>query len=65
MTILPTEGNEPAISLTAIKTGLTYYDASYMYTAKTLGLTLATEDTQLKTAANQTGTPTTSLDELT
>ncbi len=65
MTILPTEGNETAVTRIAIETGLTYYDASYLHTAKTLGLTLATEDTRLKAAATKSGTLTTSLRELT
>ena len=65
MTILSIEDSEPDITRTAIETGLTYYDASYLHTATALGLTLATEDKRLTNAAKQKGTPTTNLTELT
>jgi predicted nucleic acid-binding protein len=64
MTVLSIEDNEPDITRTAIDTGLTYYDASYLHTATALGLTLATEDKRLRETAKKTGTPTTSLNEL-
>lgn len=65
MTVLTIEDAEADIAQTAIDTGLTYYDASYLHTAAALGLTLATEDRRLNQAAKRTGTPTTSLAELT
>jgi predicted nucleic acid-binding protein len=65
MTVLTIEDSEADITKVAIETGLTYYDASYLHTAKILGLTLATEDKRLTQAAKQAGTPTANLAELT
>jgi predicted nucleic acid-binding protein len=64
MTVLTIEDTEPDITRAAIETGLSYYDASYLHTAVTLGFTLATEDKRLIQAAKQTGTLTTNLAEL-
>lgn len=64
MAIIPTEGNEPEITRAAIEAGLTYYDASYMYTAKTLVLTLVTEDKRLRDATKKIGAHTANLAEL-
>jgi predicted nucleic acid-binding protein len=47
MTILPTAGKEEEILQTAIQTKTTYYDASYIYLAKTKDLLLVTEDLHL------------------
>jgi len=64
MAVLSIEGAEPDITRTAIETGLTYYDASYLHTATALGFILATEDKRLTNAAKQMGTATTNLAEL-
>ncbi len=64
MNVLSIEGGEAAVTRTAVETGLTYYDASYIHVAVTLGFTLATEDKQLARAAKEAGTPTTCLEEL-
>ena len=39
-----------AVLALALETGLTTYDASYLYVARSLGVTLVTFDTQLKAA---------------
>ena len=65
MAVLTIEDSEADITKAAIETGLTYYDASYLHTAATLGLTLATEDKRLNQAAKLAGILTTTLAELT
>lgn len=40
-------GDLEGIARVAEETGLTYYDAAYVYTARRRGLTLVTEDTEI------------------
>jgi predicted nucleic acid-binding protein len=47
LTAFSTDDEIEAILKAALDTGLSFYDASYYYVAKTRGLTLVTEDTQL------------------
>lgn len=42
-----TKGDEQEIIDISIKYGLSFYDASYVYMAKSLGMTLVTEDSKL------------------
>ena len=63
MVVLPME-DEPEVLRLAAATGLTFYDASYLYTAERLRLTLATEDARIARAAKHIGVPPMNLDEL-
>ena len=47
MEVIQINCSEPEILQTAAKLKITFYDASYVYHAKTKGLTLITEDSQL------------------
>jgi predicted nucleic acid-binding protein len=64
MDVLSIEGAEDAVTRNAIQSALSYYDAAYIHTAVTLGLTLATEDKRLARAAKDVNVQTTSLSEL-
>ena len=63
MTLLPVTDFE-GVMRTAVDTGLSFYDASYLYTAKSMGLTLSTEEERLGRASRGLSLPTTSLEAL-
>ena len=48
----------------AVKTGLTIYDAAYLYTAKSKGLTIVTEDKHLAEAATREQVPVEKLEDV-
>ncbi len=57
--------SEEEVLAVAFETGMSFYDASYLLTAKNWGLTLATEDTRLSRVAQRLGISTVSLDKIT
>jgi predicted nucleic acid-binding protein len=63
MTLLPVSDFEGVLG-TAIDTGLSFYDASYLHTAKSMVLTLSIEDERLTKASRGLSLPTTSLEAL-
>lgn len=48
----------------AVKLKLTFYDASYLYKAKSMGLPLVTEDRELRGKASEAGVKTIAVNEL-
>ena len=63
MTLLPALNVEEILEL-AMKTGLSFYDTSYLYTARREGLKLATEDTRLSKVAGDLGIITVTFEKL-
>jgi predicted nucleic acid-binding protein len=57
-------GDMQEIERNAIKLALSFYDASYLTTAKTRERTLVTEDEQLHRAAKETGVPCLNVNEI-
>jgi len=57
-------GDMQEIERNAVKLALSFYDASYLTTAKTRERTLVTEDEQLHRAAKETGVPCLSVNEI-
>ncbi|BES82407.1 type II toxin-antitoxin system VapC family toxin [Pyrodictium abyssi] len=57
-------GDYQGVARLALETGLTFYDAAYAYMARKHGLTLVTQDRELREKASRAGVKTATVDAL-